>query len=82
MDSLEMMRIGLDYNMLSAELVVVCPPLTHRLPPHTVSGTKSMLMHGKVLSNHKVFRGAFTDTPSYCEPGGFGSGCSACPRCG
>lgn len=26
MDSLEMMGIGLDYNMLSAELVVVCPP--------------------------------------------------------
>lgn len=26
MDSLEMMRVGLDYNMLSAELVVVCPP--------------------------------------------------------
>lgn len=77
-----MLRIGLDYNILSAGLIIVSPPTPSIYHHIRVSGTESMSMHGKVLPNHKVFRGAITDTPNYREPGSFGSGFSARPRCG
>lgn len=82
--------VGLDYNMLSAELISVGLSFPPTPSPYTFYHGKwfqapraeFMSMHGIVLPNNKISRGTFTDAPNSREPGNFESGYPACPPCG